>query len=145
MNLVLTSREFLPHIRDIKIKRRFHCLRIALIRLRFISMYIWNERKILYRFVYKPSTHFYDINDTLLVMTAAMHIFSHFEYCGPPDYLVHFSENQYDVLANMVLNFDEKLNYLTYVSNVYGLVANVPVEILREFMFKFEGLIDQDF
>lgn len=142
MNLVLTSREFLPHIRDIKIKRRFHCLRIALIRLRFISGYIWDERKILHQFVYKPSMYFYHIQDSLLVMTAAMHIFSHFEYCGPPDYLLNFADTQYDILANMV---DEKTNCLTYVSNVYGLVANTPLEILREFMFKFEDLIDTDF
>lgn len=139
-NLVLTSKQFLPHLRDIKIKKRFHCLKIALIRLRFIERYIWNERKILHRFVYKPSTHFYDIGDSLLVMTAAMHIFSHFEYCGPPDYLMNFAEDQYNVLANMMLNFDDKSNYLTYVSNVYGLVANTPVEILREFMFKFDNL-----
>lgn len=108
-------------------------------------MYIGDEEKILRRFVYKPSMHFYDIDVPLLVMTAAMHIFSHFEYCGPPDYLIHFADDQYDVLADMVLNYDDKSNYLTYVSNVYGLVANTPIDVLRNFMFNFEGLIDPDF
>lgn len=108
-------------------------------------MYVWNEEKMLHRFVYKPSTYFHDINDSLVIMTAAMHIFSHFEYCGPPDYLINFSYEQYDILANMVLNYDEKSNYLTYVSNVYGLVANTPIDVLRNFMFNFEGLIDDDF
>lgn len=95
--------------------------------------------------MYKPSTHFYDINDNLLVMTAAMHIFSFFEYCGPPVYLLKFGKKQYDILLSIMLKYDHPSNYLTYVSNVYGLVANTPVEILRELMFKREGLINHDF
>lgn len=144
-NLVLTSKQYLPHLRDIKIKRRFHCLKIALIRLRYISNFIHDEQKILRTFVYKPSMYFYDVEDTLLIMTGAMHVFSHFEYCGPPDYLRNFAYKQYDILANIVLNYDDDSNYLTYISNVYGLIANTPISILREFMFKFEMLMEYDF
>ena len=144
-NLVLTSKQFLPHTRDIKIKRRLHCLKIALIRLRFISMYVWDEQKIVRTFVHKPSLYFYNVEDTLLIMTAAMHIFSDFEYCGPPDYLRNFAYKQYDILANIVLNYDEDSNYLTYISNVYGLIANTPTDVLREFMFNYESLMGYDF
>ena len=136
--LASVSRMYYEEMQKIaKRKKRIHCLRMALIRLRFISMYIGDEEKIIKEFITITQSCYFRMNRARLYMTSAMMIFSCFEYNGPPDYLYNFAPDNYDILSNMVLNYED--NIFKYISNVYAMGRQVPIKILKDFMFNFEN------
>lgn len=121
-----------------KKKKRIHCLRMALIRLRFINMYIDDEEKMIKEFITITHSCFFRMSSPRLYMTCSMRIFSYFEYNGPPDYLYNFAPDQYDILGNMVLNYED--NMFKYISNVYAMTRQTPLYVLEDFMFNFENI-----
>ena len=118
----ITKREYMGYKKVALTKRRLHCLRMALIRIRYIQMYISGDI---------PVTC---MNDSILVMNFSLLVYQNFEYCGPPDYLYNFAPDEYDVLANMILHYDDPKNYFTYLANVYGMVRQTPRDVLRNYL-----------
>jgi hypothetical protein len=109
-------------------KRRLHCLRMALIRIRYIQVYMSEDTPI-------TSMEYCRMNDSKIIMNLSLLIYQHFEYCGPPDYLYNFAPDEHDILSNMVLHYDDPKNYFTYLANVYGMVRQTPMNVLHDFMF----------
>lgn len=112
-NLSAVARQYREYSRDARAKRRRHCLRLALIRLRFLM---------------DPQE-----NKVLPKIIAATQICNDFDYQGPPECLRNFGTDQYNILENMTLTFDDKDNYIIYLANVYGLVAVTPDVVLNEY------------
>ena len=89
------------------------------------------------KFITISHSSFFRMSGARLYMTCAMTIFAFFEYSGPPDYLYNFAPDQYNILGNMVLNYED--NMLIYISNVYSMVRQTPLAVLEDFMFNFEN------
>ena len=136
-------KEYMPYAREATKRRRWHALRMAMIRLRFINMFIHDEEKMINTFVNLPVSAFYNASNTLLHMICAMCIYANFDYCGPPDYLCNFAPEHYDTLANLMLSYDLPGYWLVYVSNVYGMMPRVPRSVLECFMFNHDQLLDE--
>lgn len=133
-----SAREFYSLLAtEAKTKRRRHHLRLATTRLRFLKLHLGNKEYI------EPTTQWYfNLPREPLVMMCVIRLMDLFEYTGPPDYLMPFNPDSYDVLANLVLSYENHMNVC--LANMYALVAAAPTEILLHFMFNFQELMLDD-
>ena len=136
--LSLTSQDICSVLgTEAKMKRRLHCLRMALVRLRFIRLHFTDETIL----AISRGTH-RNVSRERLNMVCVINLMNVYEYTGPPDYLYHFNPQCYDTLTNIVLHFEDHMNLC--ISNMYGMVRSTPTDILVDFMFDFDGIMAND-
>lgn len=133
--LAQSAREFYSLlVTEVKTKRRLHCLRISLVRLRFLNLKFGDKE-------YTESTTqwYFNLPREPLVMMCVLRCLGTYEYNGAPEYLMNFKPQSYDFLENLVLSYENHM--IGCFSHMYTLVNAAPTDALLDLMFNWQSLV----